>query len=163
MTREEFSKFMDYISNGVGIASPKSREPYWDFLEEMPFPLADAVAKQVVMEYELPTFPPVALILRKAREIEFGEPMSWSEAWHKVRSVIKTFSAHRMKEGLDTLPPAARQAVERLGWKEMCDGNAADFMEPFKQIYEELSRKEMANAKMPETIRSAAAKGVGKK
>lgn len=115
--------------------------------------LSAALRKWVVTE----KWPPSIAELRAlSAEIEKGKAPDWGEGWNCVQRAIARYGYNREREALESLPPLARQAAERLGWRSICESENPDTLRAqFRQCYEICEKREREDRQIPPSLREA--------
>jgi len=112
-------------------------EVYVTLLEDLDPVEAKEAVKRLVMASEYP--PSVASIRRKVLELLDGMPLSKSEAWELVMSLVHkhgTYNRPAIEDGI------TQMVVNSIGWREICTSTNVDTIRAhFFRLYEELAEK----------------------
>jgi len=133
-------------------ATDETEETWARFLEDLGYELVNAAVSRIVMNEEREFPPPLARIRRECAVLTSPSlAVTAEEAWAEVLHAVKTVGSYR-KPGFSS--PEIGQAVEALGWRELClsqegdSGIRAHFFRTF-HAYQERA-KESAN--LPEWL-----------
>ena len=95
---------------------------------------------------------------RRAREMamdmKLGQRPNWGEGWEQVQRAIRRYGSYEQQKALDSMDEVTRQAVQQMGWKNIClsDNETADRAN-FRMIYERLAERRRQDAQLPEALR----------
>lgn len=83
------------------------------------------------------TYPPqISEIREKCAEYTVPHLKDQGEAWGEVQKAISQYGYYRQEEALESLTPIVREAVRRLGFREIClDENQDAVRAHFFKIY----------------------------
>ena len=100
-------------------------------------------------------FPPtIAEIRASVNQVQTGETPDWGSGWYEVNRAIRRYGYCREAEALNMLPPLARAAAERIGWKDICmSENPEAIRAQFRQVYESMSKRETERLQIPPALR----------
>lgn len=156
MNKDEFKKFFRYISSVTTDTnpSPERTQVYWDALNDLHFDVAMLSAKKVIATLENPFLPMPAVFRGVAAQITGQNIPAAPDAYAEVLRAIRNFGSYRQEEGLASLSPLTRKAVEAIGWKELCLCEEPDVIRgQFRMAYEALEKREAMDAKTPENLK----------
>lgn len=157
MTHTEFSAIMAYLAAGIGKPIPQATQAvYWDLLGDLSAEALQAAAKQALLDSAYPTLPQVSVLRQLALAVQqpTADSLSPIEAWELVRKAMIRWGYFRPKQGLESLPPLVRRAVEAFGWQELCDAENADVIRAqFCRAYEAMRDRQQREALMPPSLR----------
>jgi hypothetical protein len=158
MDRSEFATVMAYISAGCAKhISREQAEVYFDLLGDLPVNALKIAAKRSLLESQYPTFPSVGVLRKLALEAVSGHLPNTGDAWEMARKTILRFGYYREKQGMASLHPMVREAVERFGWKEMCDSeNPSVLHAQFRGVYERILERQERELLMPAAVKQFA-------
>ncbi len=181
MTRDEFAPMMGFISAAVGV--PMSRETgevYFEFLADLPTPIVRAAVRQVLMNHDYPTLPPVGSIRKAAVALQSPPAVPGPEAWKLFLAAVRRYGSSKLPRmvagelrdydgetmGLASLPPAVAHAARCFGWQRLCDTTPEHIgiaERDFLQAYAALGKRDEQSAIMPPSVRAVAelASGIG--
>ena len=103
------------------------------------------------------TYPPqISEIREKCAEYTVPHLKDQGEAWGEVQKAISQYGYYRQEEALESLTPIVREAVKRLGFREIClDENQDAVRAHFFKIYSALAERKSNDAKLPPGILEA--------
>ena len=101
--------------------------------------------------------PSIAELRETAAEITHGEIPEWADGWEEVRHAMRFYGSYRPEEALQSMTPITRQAVERLGFAELCASenegvDRANFRMIYEQIAERTKKSDQINPAVRERI-----------
>lgn len=132
-------------------------------LQDIPFPVAEtALRKWVSTEKWSPS---IAEMREMCAEIQFGTIPTWGEAWEQVMKAVRKYGVYRADAALASLDQMTRQAVEQVGFYEICmSENIGVERANFRMVYESLADREKARQTLPlplqKTIEQLGSSGV---
>ena len=96
------------------------------------------------------TYPPqISEIREKCAEYTVPHLKDQGEAWGEVQKAISQYGYYRQEEALESLTPIVREAVRRLGFREIClDENQDAVRAHFFKIYSTLIERKTNDAKL---------------
>lgn len=156
MEKRDFVAVMGYVSAGCGKPiSTEAVEVYWDLLGDLPLPALQASARRCLLEHRYATFPQVGEIRRLAEEIVAGDRLTAGEAWALSLRAIRDYGYMRQADGLASLPPLVRKAMEAMGWQDTCESQAGIeiIRAQFTKIYDTLAQREQREGLLPLGLR----------
>ncbi len=131
-------------------------ELWYRELGEMPFELLSAALRKWVNTERYP--PSIAELRKICAEIVNGKPMDWGEAWTAVVKVIGRYGIYQEEKALASLPPLARQAASRIGWRDICMSENPDtFRAQFRQVFQICQQREIEDRQLPPALKEAIA------
>lgn len=166
MTKDEFMKFYKYISSVTTDTnpSPEKTQVYWDALNDLPFNLAMVAAKKIIATLENPFLPMPAVFRKVATEVSGPKIPGEDEVWAEVTRAIRYFGSYREQEALASLSPLTRKAVEAFGFQDLCHSENVDVIRgQFRMAYEALAKREMTDAKTPQSLKEIMEKMIPEK
>lgn len=161
MNKDEFKKFFKYISSVTTDTnpSPEKTQVYWDALNDIPFEVTMVAAKKVIATLENPFLPMPAVFRKEAVGITGPSIPEEPEVWAEVTRAIQNFGGYREPEALASLTPLTREAVEVFGFQDLCHSENVDVIRgQFRMAYEALAKREMTDAKVPQSLKEIMAK-----
>lgn len=100
--------------------------------------------------------PQISEIREKCAEYTVPHLKDQGEAWGEVQKAISQYGYYRQEEALESLTPIVREAVKRLGFREIClDENQDAVRAHFFKIYSTLIERKTNDAKLPPSILEA--------
>lgn len=161
MNKDEFKKFFKYVTAATTDTnpSPEKTQVYFDALNDLPFDVAMVAAKKVIATLENPFLPMPAVFRNMALDVTGQVVASFPNAYSEVLRAIRNYGFYKEKEALESLSPLTRKATEAIGWKELCLSEEPDVIRgQFRMAYEALERREMMNAKTPQSLKEIISK-----
>ena len=166
MDKPEFAKFYSYITSITTDTkpSPQRMEVYWDALKDLPFNIAMTSARKVISTLENPFLPMPAVFRGVAAQITGPNIPPAPDAWAEVTKSIRNLGIYREPEALASLSPLTRKAVEAIGFKDICLSENIDVIRgQFRMAYEALEKREITDAKTPQSLKQIIATMQGAK
>lgn len=148
LTKQEFAIFAaalkTYFSKENNLLPNEAAMELWfRELQDIPFPVAEAALQKWVHTEKWS--PSIAEIREMAATITSGEIPGWGDGWEKVLKAIRTHGMYNISGALNSLDPLTRQAVERVGFREICmSENISVERANFRMVYENLAEREKA-------------------
>ena len=108
-------------------------------------------------------FPPTIAELRESISAVRNPQLPDSgEAWGEVLEAIRLYGYYRPEEALSSLREPVREAVRRMGWRDLCmsENGMADRAH-FLRIYETMEKRINEDRQLPTMLKSAIAQ-IGK-
>jgi hypothetical protein len=154
MNKPEFAAIVAFLEAGCG---KKLDDPafqvYFGLLSDLPLPALQAAAQRCLLENEYPVFPPVGKLRRLATESMTPARLLPAEAWELVRTAIRRFGYCKEREGLESLSPEVRRAVECLGWQDLCDSTETEIVRAqFVKAYDSIESRTKQERLLPHTL-----------
>lgn len=126
---------------------------WYSMLKDLEYAPTQAAIQKYMSTNKFP--PTIAEIRGMVNTIQTGEQPDWGEAWHEVGRAIRRYGYVREREALEMLPPLARAAAERIGWKDICASeNPEAIRAQFRQVYETVSRRDFETRQIPPALRN---------
>jgi hypothetical protein len=144
MTREEFALFAmaikTYYPKENILPNEQAMELWFRQIGDIPYKVAEtALNKWVALNKWSPA---ISDIREMSAEIMNGQIPDWGEAWKEVSRAITSFGSYRPQEALESMSPLTREAVERMGFVNICKSeNPSAERANFRLIYESLSNR----------------------
>lgn len=161
MNEKEFATFAmalrSYYPREKILPSDEAMDLWFMELKDIPFNIAQAGLRKWVSSNKWS--PSIAEIREMATSITLGEIPDWGEAWKEVQLAIRRYGRYEAKKGIESLSPLTKQAVERIGFNNLCisENESADRAN-FRMIYEQLAERKKKDAQMPMTLKMLIAK-----
>ena len=119
-------------------------DAYVSMLKDVPLEILTTAINQVAVESRF--FPTIAEIREKAIALQMPDLENGMTAWGEVKKAFAKYGFYRVPK-FDN--PITAQAVECLGWKELCSSeNEEADRAHFARIYDDLVRRSVQNAKL---------------
>ena len=147
MTKREFAIFASalralYPNNDKLLPNDAARNLWYDMLGDIPFPVADAGLRKWAATEKWP--PTIAEIRGFCVSAVAGEFPDWGSAWRETTDAIGRYGYQGEDAAMAALSPMTREAVKRLGWRQLCvsENQEADRAN-FRMVYESLAERKM--------------------
>lgn len=162
MTKTEFSIFASALRTLYPreklLPNDQAMDLWYQLLGDIPFDVASTVLNKWVGLNKWS--PAISDIREMAVEISNGGPEDdWGKGWEQVLQAIREYGYYDEPGAMTALPPLTRDVVRRMGWRELClsENQMADRAN-FRQLYEQLSKRERDDRQLPAATREAVAK-----
>lgn len=158
MTPQEF----DLIRASIKSAYPTfnimpdqySIRMWYRMLGDLDYKLCETVLMELFATHTYP--PQISEIRDKCTEYTVPHLKDQGEAWGEVQRAISQYGYYRQEEAMKSLTPVVREAVKRLGFREIClDENQDAVRAHFFKIYAALVERKANDAKLPPSILEA--------
>lgn len=125
---------------------------WFELLGDIDFQVAKIAVSKLILEN---TFSPaIAEIRKQAVEVSRPYTLSAAEALGEVRKAIIEFGHVRPTEALESMSPLTREAVQYIGWSNICLSEEPGVERgQFLRIYEQLRKREEDQALLPESLK----------
>lgn len=145
MEKQEFSTLAmairTYYPKENILPNAPAMELWFRELQDIPFPVAEAALRKWVSTNKWS--PSIAELREVAATVSNGEIADWGEGWEKVLKAIRTHGMYNIGAAMASLDPMTRQAVERVGFREIClSENISVERANFRMVYENLAERE---------------------
>lgn len=162
MTKPEFAVFASalrtYYPREKLLPNDQAMELWFQQLGDLPFDIASAVLNKWAGLNKWS--PAISDIREMAAEISCGGPVDdWGKSWELAMTAIRRYGFYDEPGAMASLPPMVRETVRRMGYRELClsENQMADRAN-FRQIYEQLDKRERADRQLPAAVRENVAK-----
>ena len=109
-------------------------------LQDIPFPVAEAALRKWVSTNKWS--PSIAELREVCATVSNGEIPGWGDGWEQVLTAIRKYGMYNIGQALASLDPLTRQAVERVGFREICmSENISVERANFRMVYESLAER----------------------
>lgn len=148
----DFNQFLILVKGMKGIYSSEKFLPddvaiklWYKLLQDIPYDVLNLAVQQYAMTNKFP--PTVADLRELSTAIIQGETKDWGSGWEDVLMAIRRFGFYRESEALASMDEITRQAVKRLGWRELCMSETPmNDRANFRMIYEEIAERKKSNS-----------------
>ena len=160
MNKNEFNIFAKalktYFPRDNLLPTPEAMELWYRSLADIPYKLAEVfLQKWVASENWSPS---IAEIRHGCADMTSKETPDWAAGWAEVLKAIGRYGYMQEEEALASMTDITRQTVERLGWKNICwSDNAVADRANFRQVYEQLVKRETERRQLPEALKETIA------
>lgn len=129
-----YSKEKDLLPNQAAM------ELWYKQLQDIPFPVAEAALDKWAQTEKWS--PSIAELREMATTVSHGEIPGWGEGWEKVLKAVRKYGMYNIGPALASLDPMTRQAVEQVGFREIClSENISVERANFRMVYENLAER----------------------
>lgn len=156
MDKKEFALFASalrtYYPKEKILPNEQAMALWYSQLQDIPYKIAElTLNKWVALNKWSPS---IADIREQATSITHEEIKDWSAAWNDVINSIRYYGSYQEEEALASLDDMTRQAVKRLGFKNLClSENIGVDRANFRMIYEQLEQRKRNEAQIPQRIK----------
>ena len=155
MDRKEFATFAmalkTYYPRETLLPNQPAMELWFRELEDIPYKVAEAALRKWVATNKWS--PSIAEIRELTTTIQYGEQLTWGEAWEKVMKAIRRYGSYGKTEALDSLDPLTRKCVENIGYLDLCmSENIMVERAHFQKIFEIYSKREQTDKRLPSSL-----------
>lgn len=113
---------------------------WYSLLKDISYDVLNAAIQKYMLSNKVP--PTIAHLREIATTVRFGELPDWSESWEEVIKAIRRYGSYNEAEALESLDDVTRQAVLRLGFRNLCmSENISVERANFRMIYEQLVQR----------------------
>ena len=158
MTRQEFATFAmalkTYYPRETLLPNQAAMELWFRELEDIPYKVAEATLRKWVATNKWS--PSIAEIRELSSTIQYGEQMTWGEAWEKALNAVRRYGSYNRQKALDSLDPLTRKCVENIGYLELCmSENIMVERAHFQRIFEVYSKRAETDKRLPHNLLQA--------
>lgn len=151
MHREEFKTFAKAMKTFYPreqlLPSLESMEMWYRELADIPYPVAEAALRKYVATNKFS--PKIADIREMAATVENGDKPLWSDGWEQVLRSVRKYGSYRPVEAMESMDEITREAVRRLGYKELCmSENIMAERAQFRMIFEQIVDRRQTNSQI---------------
>jgi len=152
MDKKEFALFAaalkTYYPKEQLLPNTQSMELWFRQLQDIPYQVAELALNKWVATNKWS--PSIAEIREQAAAIKCGEKPLWSDGWEEVIRAIKSYGSYRETEALQSMTETTRQAVKRLGFRNLCmSENIMADRANFRMIFEQIADREHETKQLP--------------
>jgi len=169
MEKSECIKILSYLNNCYnnrfkfpkandkdGTATKLMVEVWYDLLQYYEYQLVVAALKKLIINR--PQWPPTpGEIVQVAEKLMLPDAskISAGEAWYLALEAVHKHGYYNCKDGMDSLPPAVREAVRNFGgFAAFCHSQDTSFVKnQFIKIYQEVELKRKDTAYLPKPFK----------
>ena len=81
--------------------------------------------------------------------MENGDKPLWSDGWDQVLRAVRKYGSYRPVEAMESMDEITREAVRRLGYKELCmSENIMAERAQFRMIFEQIVDRRQTNSQI---------------
>ena len=133
---------------------------YVDALADLPPALIRTAARAIAATRIYSTWPMPGEIREAAAQIAQGDAMDVGAAWDLCLRAVRRHSVASEAAGLASLPPAAREALRRFGWRRLCDTRTDELgvaFAHFRDCFKPVAALEHQAKLLPKSVKAAIA------
>jgi hypothetical protein len=124
---------------------------WFKFIEDLPSDLATMAVQKYISTNKFP--PTIADIRGMVADMMTGSS-DWSESWKQVTRCIALYGMPSESKAYDVMDEYTREAVKRLGWKNLCmSQNQTADRANYRMVYEAIIREKKDQLSVPENLR----------
>lgn len=125
-------------------------------LGDISFELLSAALRKWVNTERWP--PSIAELRGMCAEITQGKSLDWGAAWKEVITAVGRHGYMEEQKALSSLSPLTRQAVSRIGWRDICMSESPETLRAqFRQVYEIVAKREEESRQLPPALKETIA------
>ena len=169
MEKSECIKILSYLNNCYnnrfkfpkpndkdGTRTKLMVEVWFDLLQYYEYQLVAAALKKLIINR--PQWPPTpGEIVKEAEKLKLPDQarITGGEAWYLALEAVRKYGYYNPKEGMESLPPAVREAVRNFGgFAALCHSQDNNFVKnQFIKIFEEVELKRKDTAYLPKPFK----------
>ena len=160
MEKLDFAKWVAYLQTYFPrfnlLPNAEAIELWYRELGDMPFDLLSAALRKWVNTERYP--PSIAELREICAEIVQGKAPDWGDGWSAVTKAIGRYGIHQEERALESLPPIARQAASKIGWRDICLSENPDTIRAqFRQVYQICQQREIEDRQLPPALKETIA------
>ena len=154
MTKEQWALLVKVLKSAYPqytnfLADQYSLELWYRALKDIPYEALNLAVQQQIM---VSKYPPSIAELRASVSLK---SIDWSEAWEEVKRAIRLHGSYNETKALDSMSETTREAVKRMGFKEICfSENEAVDRANFRMIYEQIAKRKEETAQLPKGLQA---------
>jgi hypothetical protein len=158
MDRKEFATFAmalkTYYPRETLLPNQAAMELWFRELEDIPYKIAEASLRKWVATNKWS--PSIAEIRETVATIQYGEQLTWGEAWERALNAVRRYGSYNKAAALDSLDPLTRKCVENIGYLDLCmSENIMVERAHFQKIFEVYSKREQTDKRLPSSLLQA--------
>ena len=158
MDRKEFATFAmalkTYYPREALLPNQPAMELWYRELSDIPYNVAEAALRKWVATNKWS--PSIAEIREITTTIQYGEQLTWGEAWERALKAVRMYGSYNKAAALDSLDPLTRRCVENIGYLDLCmSENIMVERAHFQKIFEIYSKREQTDKRLPTNLLQA--------
>jgi hypothetical protein len=143
-----------YYPRETLLPNQAAMELWFRELEDIPYKVAEATLRKWVATNKWS--PSIAEIRELSTTIQYGEQMTWGEAWERALDAVRRYGSYNRQKALDSLDPLTRKCVENIGYLDLCmSENIMVERAHFQKIFEVYSKREQTDKRLPSNLLQA--------
>lgn len=169
MEKSECIKILSYLNNCYnnrfkfpkpndkdGTKTKLMVEVWFDLLQYYEYQLVVAAVKKLIINR--PQWPPTpGEIIKEAESLKLPDQdkITAGEAWYLALEAVHKYGYYNPKEGMESLPPAVREAVRNFGgFAALCHSQDNNFVKnQFIKLFEEVELKRKDTSYLPKPFK----------
>lgn len=158
MNKQEFTTFAmalrTYYPKENILPNPQAMELWFRELRDIPYKVAEASLRKWVATNKWS--PSIAEIRELTATVQYGEQLTWGEAWERALNAVRQYGSYNREKALDSLDPLTRKCVENIGYLDLCmSENIMVERAHFQKIFEIYAKREMTDKRLPNNLLQA--------
>lgn len=155
MTKQEFATFAmavrTYYPREALLPNQQAMELWYRELSDIPYHVAEAALRKWVATNKWS--PSIAEIRELTTTIQYGEQLTWGEAWERALNAVRRYGSYNREKALDSLDPLTRKCVENIGYLDLCKSeNIMVERAHFQKIFEVYSKRALVDKQLPPSL-----------
>ena len=124
---------------------------WYRMLGDIEFKICETALQELIATQTYP--PQIAEIRAKCAEYMSPGMKDAGEAWGDVQRAIQKYGYYRSDEAIQSLSGSTREAVERMGFRELCLGdNPVANRAHFFKVYDAIIQRKLNERRIPEPV-----------
>ena len=137
-----------YYPREALLPNQPAMELWYRELEDIPYKVAEAALRKWVATNKWS--PSIAEIREITTTIQYGEQLTWGEAWERALNAVRRYGSYNRQAALDSLDPLTRRCVENIGYMDLCmSENIMVERAHFQKIFEVYSKRAETDKRLP--------------
>jgi hypothetical protein len=158
MNRQEFATLAAAIRTFYPkeniLPNEQAMELWYRELSDIPYSVIEAALRKWVATNKWS--PSIAEIRELIINIQYGDQLTWGEAWERALNAVRKYGSYNKKEALDSLDPLTRRCVESIGYMDLCmSENIMVERAHFQKIFEIYSKRQQTDRTLPASLVNA--------
>ena len=155
MEKKEFALFASalktYYPKEQLLPNNQAMELWYRQLQDIPYQIAELALNKWVATNKWS--PSIADIREMSTAVKVGDKPLWSDGWEEVLRAISRFGSYRESEALQSMTDITRQAVKRLGFRNICmSENIMTDRANFRMIFEQIADRQHTSKQLPVSL-----------
>lgn len=158
MDKTEFARWAmalkTYFPRDNLLPTKESMELWFAELQDIPYNVALAMLRKWVNTQKWP--PSISEIRSMCAEIVNGKLPEWSDGWQEVVAAIGRHGYANQDEALAAMSPITRDAVEKIGWRNICLSENPDTIRAqFRQCFQICAARQAEDRQINPELKAA--------
>ena len=163
MSKAEWGVCCKYLSSACGgrLMTEEQAGVYYVELKEFSADVVMTACRRAIQEQTDNWFPSIGVIRKFVNEAVNGALPQYGAEWANVQTAVKKWGWPRPVEGLASLTPLARLAVDAIGgWDVCCNNNTPTILSAqFRTAYEAAAGRESTMRRLSQELRPVVTAG----